>query len=1042
MARFFIDRPIFAWVLAIVIMLAGALAITRLPLEQYPDIAPPTVRINATYTGASAQTIEDSVTQVIEQSMTGLDNLQYMSSSSSSAGSASVQLTFAAGTDADTAQVQVQNKLQLAMSRLPQAVQNLGVTVTKSGGDIFMVVAMTSEDGSMSRADIADYISSTLEDPITRLNGVGDVQAMGSQYAMRIWLDPNKMDKYDLMPSDISAAVEAQNTEVAAGQIGALPAVKGQQLNATITARSRLRTADQFKAIVLKTTTAGAVVHLGDVARVELGSEDYDTYASFNGKPTAGMGIKLATGANALAVSTLVNAKLAELGKFFPKGLKATVAYDTTPFVRISIDEVVKTLFEAVVLVVLIMFLFLQNLRATLIPAIAVPVVLLGTFGVLALCGYSINTLTMFGMVLAIGLLVDDAIVVVENVERIIHEEGLPPRDATRKSMGEITSALIGIALVLSAVMVPMAFFSGSTGIIYRQFSITVVSAMLLSVVVALTITPALCASILKPSHAKKHGLASRFGERFNRGFDRVAGRCSGWVGAVIRRRWISVAVYLLVVAAMAVLMLRLPTSFMPTEDQGTLMVQVQLPSGATQQRTLKVMDAVQRYFNKQPDVASVFSVGGFSFGGSGQNSGMAFIKLKDWGERSGSEHTAQAIAGRAMRALSSIRDASVFVMSPPAIHGLGQSSGFDVELEDLGGLGHDKLVAARQQFLALAAKDPLLAGVRYNGLDDTPQLEVNVDDNKAGALGLGTSDINDTLASVMGGTYIDDFINNGRVKKVYMQADAPFRMLPQDIGQWRVRNSSDQMVPFSAFASTKWSFGPSLLGRYNGESSFELVGDPAPGVSSGDAMNEVGALMKKLPQGIGYEWTGLSYQEQLSGSQAPALYAISILFVFLCLAALYESWSIPFSVLLVVPLGILGALLASTLRGFSNDVYFQVGLLTTVGLSAKNAILVVEFAEQMLGEGRGLIDATLHAVRMRLRPIVMTSIAFMLGVLPLAISSGAGSASRQDIGTGVLGGMITSTLLGVLFVPLFFVLIRSRFPRKARPVDATEIAS
>ncbi|MEN2393743.1 efflux RND transporter permease subunit [Pseudomonas halotolerans] len=1032
MARFFIGRPIFAWVIAIVIMLAGALSISQLPLEQYPDIAPPTVRISATYTGASAKTVEDSVTQVIEQQMKGLDNLTYMSASSSSDGSTSISLTFTAGTNPDVAQMQVQNKLQQAESRLPQSVQSEGLTVTKGGSDFLMIVALASDDPSVTGTQIGDYISSTLLDSISRIDGVGDVQTLGSGYAMRIWLDPALLQKYALMPSDISAALEAQNTEVSAGQLGALPAVKGQQLNATISARSKLQTVEQFRNVVVKSTSDGAVVLLGDVARVELGSESYDVNSALNGKPAAAMGVQLAAGANALTVGEAVKAKLKELEPFYPAPmqLKNVIAYDTTPFVSLSIEEVVKSLGEAIVLVVLIMFLFLQNLRATLIPAITVPVVLLGTFGVLALFGYSINTLTMFAMVLAIGLLVDDAIVVVENVERVMAERGLSALDATRESMDEITSALVGITLVLSAVFIPMAFFGGSTGIIYRQFSVTIVSAMVLSVLVAMTLTPALCATLLKPSAGQGHGAQGGFFGWFNRTFERAAEAYKGRVGAILQRGRVSWLVYGLVVLVMAVGYLSLPTSFLPDEDQGILMAQVQLPVGATDSRTQAVVKQFESYLLEQPEVEALISISGLGMNGNSQNSARAFIRLKDWSERTGAGQDAASIAQRATMALSSIGDANVFVMQPPAVRGLGQTSGFDLQLKDLGGLGHDALVAAREQFIELANKDARLLGVRSNGLDDTPQLKVSIDDRKAGALSLSTSDINTTLSTALGGTYVNDFLNQGRVKKVYVQGEAASRMQAADLEHWFVRNSNDEMVPFSSFANSSWSYGSPLLERYNGNASLEVVGDPAPGVSTGDAMDAVEAIVKQLPEGIGYEWTGQSYQLRLSGSQAPLLYAISVLFVFLCLAALYESWSVPFSVMLVVPLGVVGAVLATRVSGLSNDVYFQVGLLTTVGLAAKNAILIVEFAKHLQEQGNSLREATLIAVRQRLRPILMTSLAFMFGVLPLALSSGAGSAGRQAIGTGVLGGMFTATVLGIFFVPLFFVQIRRRFSR------------
>ncbi|MEE7558912.1 efflux RND transporter permease subunit [Xanthomonas sp. Kuri4-2] len=1035
MSRFFIDRPIFAWVIAIVITLAGALAVSTLSVEQYPDIAPPTVSIRATYTGASAETTENSVTQVIEQNMTGLDHLMYMSSSSTSSGSAQIKLTFESGTDPDTAQVQVQNKLQQAQSTLPDAVQSTGVTVTKSSGNIFMVLAFTSDDGSLDGTDIADYMVASVKDPVSRVSGVGNVQVMGSEYSMRIWLDPEKLRTYALMPSDVASAIQAQNSDVSSGSIGALPAVQGQQLDATVTARSRLQTAEQFKAIVIKSDRGGAAVRLSDIARVELGSEDYASVSRFNGKPSAGMGIELASGANALDVSKAVEARLQELKPFFPHGLNYSVAYSTTPFVKISIEEVVKTLAEAIVLVVLIMYLFLQNWRVTLIPAIAVPVVLMGTFGVLALLGYSINTLSMFGMVLAIGLLVDDAIVVVENVERVMSEEGLSPYEATRKSMGQITGALVGIALVLTAVFLPMAFFGGATGAIYRQFSVTIASAMILSVVVAMTLTPALCATLLQPvgpdGHGTRKGPLGRFFARFNRGFERNAERYQRGVGRVVGHRRLGLAVYLLILVGMGLLFWRLPTSFLPEEDQGMLMVQVKLPSGATQQRTLAVIEQVSAYVRQQPEVDSVMAVAGFSTGGSGQNSGMGFVKLKDWSER---DADASAIGMRITRAMAQkFRDAQIFAMAPSGIPGLGQSAGFTFELQDLGGAGHDALVAARQQLLGLAARSDALDSVRYDSLEDAPTLQVKIDDAKAGALDLSQDDINDTLSSAIGSTYVNDFVNRGRIKKVYLQGEAAARMLPQDIDRWSVRNADDAMVPFSAFSTTGWGYAPASLSRFNGSASMEISGQAASGVSSGTAMATMAGLVKQLPSGMGYAWSGLSYQEQMSGAQAPLLYAVSLLFVFLCLAALYESWSIPFSVMLAVPIGIVGALLLTTLRGLENDVYFQVGLLATVGLAAKNGILIVEFAKELEEQGERLLDATLHAARLRLRPILMTSLAFMLGVLPLVVSRGAGSGGRHSLGTGVLGGTLASMLLGIFFVPLFYVIVRTLFPGRPR---------
>ncbi|MFT4255589.1 MAG: efflux RND transporter permease subunit [Pseudoxanthomonas sp.] len=1039
MARFFIDRPIFAWVIAIVITLAGVLAVFTLPVEQYPDIAPPSVSIRATYTGASAEATENSVTQVIEQAMTGLDNLLYMSSSSSSSGSSSVTLTFASGTDPDTAQVQVQNKMQQAESSLPDAVQSTGVTVTKSSGSMFMVVAFTSDDGSMDGTDIADYMVSTLQDPISRVSGVGNVQVMGSKYAMRIWLDPEKLRTYSLMPSDVTSAISAQNADVSSGSLGALPAVEGQALSATVTSRSRLQTADQFKAIILKSDDSGATVRLSDVARVELGSESYSAVSRFNGMPAAGMGIELASGANAMDVSDAVEARLAELAPFFPTGLDYHVAYSTTPFVKISIEEVVKTLIEAVVLVILIMYLFLQNWRVTLIPAVAVPVVLMGTFGVLSLLGYSINTLSMFAMVLAIGLLVDDAIVVVENVERVMSEEGLSPYEATRKSMGQITGALVGIALVLTAVFLPMAFFGGSTGAIYRQFSVTIASAMILSVLVAMTLTPALCATILTPiekgGHAGGKGPLGRFFAWFNERFERAGQGYHGGVAYLTGRRKYGVIAYAAILAALGLLFWRLPTSFLPEEDKGMLMVQVKLPSGATQQQTLKVMDQVAEYVRQQPEVETMMAVAGFSTGGSGQNSGMGFVRLKDWGER---DDDAATIGLRISAAMAQkFKDAQIFAIAPSGIPGLGQNSGFTMQLQDLGGAGHEQLVAAREQLLALAADDDKLESVRYGSLEDAPTFDIKIDDAKAGALDLSLSDINSTLSTALGSSYVNDFINRGRIKKVYVQGEPAARMLPQDIGRWSVRNGNDEMVAFSAFATTGWSYAPASLARFNGSASMEISGQPADGVSSGTAMNEMAALVGQLPSGFGYAWSGLSYQEQQAGSQAPLLYAVSLLFVFLCLAALYESWSIPFSVMLAVPIGIVGSLLFTTLRGLENDVYFQVGLLATVGLAAKNGILIVEFAKELEEQGKSLIEATLEAARQRLRPILMTSLAFMLGVLPLVVSTGAGAGGRHSLGTGVFGGTLASTALGIFFVPLFYVIVRSLFPGKKDPGKA-----
>ncbi|EBI6374017.1 efflux RND transporter permease subunit [Salmonella enterica] len=1034
MANFFIRRPIFAWVLAIILMMAGALAIMQLPVAQYPTIAPPAVSISATYPGADAQTVQDTVTQVIEQNMNGIDNLMYMSSTSDSAGSVTITLTFQSGTDPDIAQVQVQNKLQLATPLLPQEVQQQGISVEKSSSSFLMVAGFVSDNPNTTQDDISDYVASNIKDSISRLNGVGDVQLFGAQYAMRIWLDANLLNKYQLTPVDVINQLKVQNDQIAAGQLGGTPALPGQQLNASIIAQTRLKEPEEFGKVTLRVNTDGSVVHLKDVARIELGGENYNVVARINGKPASGLGIKLATGANALDTATAIKAKLAELQPFFPQGMKVVYPYDTTPFVKISIHEVVKTLFEAIILVFLVMYLFLQNIRATLIPTIAVPVVLLGTFAVLAAFGYSINTLTMFGMVLAIGLLVDDAIVVVENVERVMMEDNLSPREATEKSMSQIQGALVGIAMVLSAVFIPMAFFGGSTGAIYRQFSITIVSAMALSVLVALILTPALCATLLKPVSAEHHEKKSGFFGWFNTRFDHSVNHYTNSVSGIVRNTGRYLIIYLLIVVGMAVLFLRLPTSFLPEEDQGVFLTMIQLPSGATQERTQKVLDQVTHYYlnNEKANVESVFTVNGFSFSGQGQNSGMAFVSLKPWEERNGEENSVEAVIARATRAFSQIRDGLVFPFNMPAIVELGTATGFDFELIDQGGLGHDALTKARNQLLGMVAKHPdLLVRVRPNGLEDTPQFKLDVDQEKAQALGVSLSDINETISAALGGYYVNDFIDRGRVKKVYVQADAQFRMLPGDINNLYVRSANGEMVPFSTFSSARWIYGSPRLERYNGMPSMELLGEAAPGRSTGEAMSLMENLASQLPNGIGYDWTGMSYQERLSGNQAPALYAISLIVVFLCLAALYESWSIPFSVMLVVPLGVVGALLAASLRGLNNDVYFQVGLLTTIGLSAKNAILIVEFAKDLMEkEGRGLIEATLEASRMRLRPILMTSLAFILGVMPLVISRGAGSGAQNAVGTGVMGGMLTATLLAIFFVPVFFVVVKRRFNR------------
>ncbi|QKX18260.1 efflux RND transporter permease subunit [Microbulbifer sp. YPW1] len=1027
MAGFFIDRPIFAWVMAIVVMLFGSLAITKLPVERYPDIAPPVVSISAAYPGASAKVIEDTVTQVIEQNMKGLDGLIYMSATSESIGTVGITLTFENGTDPDIAQVQVQNKLQLAMPLLPEEVQRQGITVGKGRSGFLLVAGFVSSDGSMEKADIADFVVSNVVDPLSRVPGVGSIQVFGSKYAMRIWLDPNKLDAYKLAPTDIMAAVRNQNQQVAIGSLGGTPAVQGQQLTASITAQSRMQTPEEFRNVVIRANTDGSLLRLGDVARVELGAESYGNITRYNRAPATGIAVSLATGANALDTAEAVKAKLEELKPNFPAGLKTVIPFDTTPFVKVSIEGVMHTLIEAVVLVFLVMLLFLQNLRATIIPTIAVPVVLLGTFGVLSLMGFSVNMLTMFAMVLAIGLLVDDAIVVVENVERVMHEENLSPKEATKKSMKQITGALVGIGVVLSAVFVPMAFMDGSTGVIYRQFSATIVAAMAFSVLVAIVLTPALCATMLKPgSHATNKGF---FGW-FNRNFDRGAKSYQRGVRGILARSGRFMLIFALLAGVMVFLFMRAPSSFLPEEDQGVLFSLIQTPVGATQERTMESVSKVEDHFlNNESDlVESVFSVQGFSFAGSGQNNAMAFIKLKDWDEREEDSEQAQSVAMRGMGALSQIKDAIAYAFSPPALPELGTSAGFAMYLKDNANQGHEALIAARNQLLGMAAQSPLLTGVRPNGQEDTPQFRLKVNNAKAASLGVSIGDINSTLGVAWGGQYIDDFIDRGRIKRVYMQADAPFRMDPEDFRLWSVRNNNGEMVPVSSFASFDWEYGSPRLERYNGVPALQIQGQGAEGVSSGEAMAEMERLVSQLPEGFGLEWTALSYQEQQAGSQTTLLYALSILIVFLCLAALYESWTVPTAVLLVAPLGILGAVLASYLRGFDRDIYFQVAMLTTVGLTSKNAILIVEFAKQNLEAGMELIEATMHAVRDRLRPIIMTSLAFGLGVLPLALATGAGSGAQQAIGTGVLGGMIVGTLLGIFFIPLFFVVVQKLF--------------
>lgn len=1037
MSKFFIDRPIFAWVIALVLMLAGTLAILNLPVNQYPSIAPPNVAISVNYPGASAQTVQDTVVQVIEQQLNGLDGLRYIFSESNSDGSMTINVTFEQGTNPDIAQVQVQNKLQLATPLLPQQVQQQGIRVSKSARNFLMVVALVSKDGRQSNFDLANYIVANIQDPISRTQGVGDFQVFGAQYAMRIWLDPAKLQQYQLTAVDVRSAIQEQNVQVSSGQLGGLPAIETQQLNATIIGKTRLETPEQFRKILLKVNADGSQVRLSDVAKVELGAENYAINAQYNGQPAAGLGIRLAAGGNALDTANAVRQTISELEPFFPPGVEVVYPYDTTPVISASIEGVVHTLLEAFVLVFLVMFLFLQNLRATLIPTLAVPVVILGTFAILLTFGYSINTLTMFAMILAIGLLVDDAIVVVENVERVMREEGLSAREATRKSMGQIQSALVGIGVVLSAVLLPMAFFGGSTGVIYRQFSITIVSAMVLSVLVALIFTPALCATILKPHDGDHEGKRGFFGW-FNRTFDRGTQRYERGVAGLLRRKVPYLLMYLLIVGVMIWMFTRIPTAFLPEEDQGVLFAQVQTPAGSTANRTQEVVEQMRDYLlNEESEtVRSVFTITGFNFAGRGQSSGMAFIMLKPWEERTESGQGVFDLAQRAQGYFFSLRDAMVFAFAPPAVMELGNATGFDVYLQDQAGLGHEALTQARDKFMELAGQDPVLTGVRFNGLRDEPQYHLIIDDEKARAHGVSLAAINDSLSIAWGSSYVNDFIDRGRVKRVYMQGEPSSRMNPEDLGKWYVRNDAGEMVPFTAFASGEWTYGPPKLTRFNGVPAMEILGSAAPGYSSGEAMAAVERIAEQLPAGIGYSWTGQSYEERLSGSQAPALYALSLLVVFLALAALYESWAIPFSVMLVVPLGIVGALAFTMGRGLSNDVFFQVGLLTTIGLSARNAILIVEFAKTLHEQGMTLVDAAIEACRIRLRPIVMTSLAFMLGVLPLAISSGAGAGSKHAIGTGVIGGMLSALLLAIFWVPLFYVVVSSLSERRKKVAE------
>jgi hydrophobe/amphiphile efflux-1 (HAE1) family protein len=1039
LSKFFLDRPVFAWVIAIILMVAGALAIHSLPISQYPPIAPPSIAITAFYPGASAETVENSVTQIIEQKMTGFDKMLYLSATSDSAGASRVELTFAPGTDPDLAWAQVQNKLQLAMASLPEVVQRQGIKVSKSTRNYLLLVGLISEDGSMDGNDLQDYAQSSLEKVLSRVPGVGEVEVFGSQYAMRIWLNPDKLTNYQMTVQDVITALRAYNVEVSAGQFGGAPAVEGQRLNASIIVQSLLKTPEEFAAIPLRTNPDGSIVRVSDVGRTELGTEFYDVEVFHNGKPSAALAIRQAAGANALDTASAIRAKMEEMSHFFPAGMKVVYPYDTTPFVRVAIDEVVKTLLEAILLVFLVMYLFMGNMRATLIPTIAVPVVILGTFAVLGLFGFSINMLTMFAMVLAIGLLVDDAIVVVENVERIMSEEGLSPREATAKSMNQITSALIGIGLVLSAVFGPMAFFAGSTGVIYRQFSVTIITSMLLSVLVALILTPVLCASFLKPV-PKGHEAAEtgiRFLRPFFRWFDRIFFRTRDrylqLVGHSLSKKFRYVVIFLLIVAAMGFLFRRMPTAYLPDEDQGILMVQAMLPANSTLEQTRKVMEGVKDHFleHEKEAVDSIMTASGFSFSGRGQNSGLAFVKLKDWDLRKRPDLKVGAVAGRAMGKFSQIRNAMVFAFAPPAVFELGQAKGFDFQLLDRGGLGHAGLMAARNQLLGMAAKDARLTKVRPNGLEDVPEYRIDVDWEKAGALGVPITSIHNTISAAFGSAYINDFIQGGRVKRVYAQADAQYRMLPTDLEKLHVRNNTGKMVPFSSFASSHWTSGSPKLERFNGFPSINILGEAAPGRSSGEAMEAMTGFVRKLPQGVGFDWSGLSFQERQAGAQTAPLYAFSILVIFLCLAALYESWPVPISILLALPLGAIGGVIASSLLGLPNDVYFQIGLLTTLGLTTKNAILIVQFAKARVEEGMGLIEATLEAAKLRMRPIIMTSLAFGFGVLPMALTSGAGAGAQNAIGTAVLGGVATSTFLVTLFAPLFYVLIFRIFKGK-----------
>jgi HAE1 family hydrophobic/amphiphilic exporter-1 len=1039
MSKFFLDRPVFAWVIAIGIMVVGCLAIYTLPVSQYPNIAPPSIAISANYGGASAETVENTVTQIIEQKMSGFDSLLYMSATSDSSGGSRIELTFKPGTDPDLAWAQVQNKLQQATASLPESVQRYGLTVSKSTRNYLMIVGLVSEDGSMDGFDLRDYAQSNLEKVLARVPGVGEVNAFGSGYAMRVWLDPDKLNNYKMTVSDVTTALKGYNVEVSAGQLGGAPAAPGQRLNAAIVVQNLLKTPAEFASIPIRTNPDGSIVRISDVGRTEIGTDAYDVSSYYNGKPSAGLAIRQVVGANALDTEKAVKAKVEEMSRYFPHGMKALFPVDTTPFTRVAIHEVVKTLIEAIILVFLIMWVFMGNIRATIIPTIAVPVVLLGTFGVLSAFGFSINMLTMFAMVLAIGLLVDDAIVVVENVERVMSEEGLSPREATAKSMGQITSALVGIALVLSAVFGPMAFFSGSTGIIYRQFSITIIASMLLSVLVAVILTPVLCATFLKPVPAG-HDLAESapsllrpFMERFDRFFQAARSQYLRIVEHSFSKKRRYMVLYALILCVVGLMLWRLPTGFLPDEDQGSLVTMIVLPTGSTLEQTQKVVDQVSHYImeNERESVDGAFGLSGVGMGGQAQNQGLVYVRLKDWAYRKRADQSSKAVAGRVMQTFFGLRGARVLAFPPPAIIELGTATGFDAELVDFGNLGHERLMAARDQLLGMAMKDPRLVRVRHNGLDDVPQFRVDVDWGKAGAMGASVPEIHNTISSMFGGSYVNNFVKNGRVKRVYVQGDAPYRMLPEDLNRLYVRNQSGSMVPFSSFASSHWSFGSPRLERFNGFPSVNITGEPAPGQSSGEAMKAMKELVSKLPNGVRLDWNALSYQENMATNQAPMLYAFSVLVIFLCVAALYESWTIPFVNLLMLPLGVFGALAATSLRGLTNDVYFQIGFLTTLGLSTKNAILIIQFIKEQRSQGEGLVEATLSAVKIRFRPVMMTSLAFFFGTLPLALAHGAGAGAMKGIGTAVTGGMLSATFIDLIFIPLFFVIVSEFFAKK-----------